>query len=138
MCNPALGPFVLGLALGPLAAALHLPGGEAWSAVGVIWIYYTQYLLYQRVNQLYKSAGMAEPLVVWWLVLPGFNLIIGLRQLHFLAAHFARERGETVPPPPPPPLTSPTPELLTRLRNENTSTEKSALLTGRVILVCAC
>ncbi|CAK0864539.1 unnamed protein product, partial [Prorocentrum cordatum] len=50
-----LGPFVLGLALGPLAALLGLPGGEAWSAVGFVWIYYTQYLLYARVNELYES-----------------------------------------------------------------------------------
>ncbi|CAK0864536.1 unnamed protein product, partial [Prorocentrum cordatum] len=57
-----LGPFVLGLALGPLAALLGLPGGEAWSAVGFVWIYYTQYLLYARVNELYESEGLAPPL----------------------------------------------------------------------------
>ncbi|CAK0864529.1 unnamed protein product, partial [Prorocentrum cordatum] len=89
-----LGPFVLGLALGPLAALLGLPGGEAWSAVGFVWIYYTQYLLYARVNELYESEGLAPPLHVWWLVFPGFNLIIGLRQVHFLSKFWATQRGE--------------------------------------------
>jgi hypothetical protein len=77
-----LGPFVLGCALGPLADALGAPGGAAWSAVGVIWIYYTQYLLYKRVNELYSVAGQEEPLTVWWLLFPGFNLIIGVRQVN--------------------------------------------------------
>ena len=60
-----LGPFVLGLALGPLAEALGAPGGITWSAVGVLWIYYTQYILYERVNELYAAAGKEEPLTVW-------------------------------------------------------------------------
>ncbi|CAK0864528.1 unnamed protein product, partial [Prorocentrum cordatum] len=92
-----LGPFVLGLALGPLAALLGLPGGEAWSAVGFVWIYYTQYLLYARVNELYESEGLAPPLHVWWLVFPGFNLIIGLRQVHFLSKFWATQRGSASP-----------------------------------------
>eukprot|EP00242_Pyramimonas_sp_CCMP2087_P016359 CAMPEP_0198198040 /NCGR_PEP_ID=MMETSP1445-20131203/1559_1 /TAXON_ID=36898 /ORGANISM="Pyramimonas sp., Strain CCMP2087" /LENGTH=235 /DNA_ID=CAMNT_0043867481 /DNA_START=362 /DNA_END=1069 /DNA_ORIENTATION=+ len=94
-----LGPFVLGCALGPLADALGAPGGAAWSAVGVVWIYYTQYLLYQRVNELYSAAGQEEPLTVWWLLFPGFNLIIGVRQVHFLAKYWAEARADLGEPP---------------------------------------
>ncbi|KAK3269622.1 hypothetical protein CYMTET_21946 [Cymbomonas tetramitiformis] len=94
-----MGAFVGGLALGPLAEALSVPGGAAWSAVGGLWIYYTQYLLYKRVNLLYSDKGAEEPLTVWWLVFPGFNLLIGLRQLHFLAKFWAEERGEELQDP---------------------------------------
>jgi len=94
-----LGPFVLGLALGPLAEAVHAPGGAAWLGVGVVWIYYTQYLLYKRVNELYSETGQEEPLTVWWLVFPGFNLVVGLRQLHFLAEFWACQRGQTLQDP---------------------------------------
>lgn len=94
-----MGAFVGGLALGPLAEALSVPGGAAWSAIGGMWIYYTQYLLYKRVNMLYSDKGAEEPLTVWWLVFPGFNLIIGLRQLHFLAKFWAEERGEDLQDP---------------------------------------
>lgn len=89
-----LGPFVFGLGLGPLAAFLGIPGGAAWSFLGVAWIYYTQYLLYKRVNELFEAKGLDAPLHVWWLIFPGFNLLIGLRQVHFLAKYWAIERGE--------------------------------------------
>jgi len=95
-----LGPFTLGLLLGPLCEQLGAPGGAAWSAVGVVWIYYTQYLLYKRVNTMYEYREMPPPLHVWWLLFPGFNLIIGLRQLHFLAAFWALERGDAPPADP--------------------------------------
>ena len=36
---------------------------------------------------------MKEPLVVWWLFVPGLNLIVGLRQIHFLSQFWAREQG---------------------------------------------
>jgi hypothetical protein len=91
-----LGPFTYGFLLGPLASFLHVPGGLNWSALGVIFIYYTQFLLYDRVNQLYRQEGLYEPpLQVWW-CLPiffPFNLIVGLRQVHFLAQYLYRKRG---------------------------------------------
>ncbi|KAL7573861.1 hypothetical protein ACA910_012430 [Epithemia clementina (nom. ined.)] len=92
-----LGPFVYFSVLGPLAVLLHIPGGLLWSNVGIIFIYYTQFLLYNRVNELYTDMGQEAPLSVWW-CLPiffPFDLIVGLRQVHFLSQyHYAtRLRG---------------------------------------------
>jgi hypothetical protein len=95
-----LGPFTYGMLLGPLAALLHLPGGLNWSTIGVAFIYYTQFLLYDRVNELYADEGWEKPLQVWW-CLPiffPFNLIVGLRQVHFLSQYFYRKRGIESPP----------------------------------------
>ena len=48
--------------MGPLAGLLHLPGGMQWSLVGIAFIYYTQFILYIRVNELYREEGKAPPL----------------------------------------------------------------------------
>jgi len=91
-----LGPFCYGLLLGPVAELFHLPGGVNWSALGIIFIYYTQFLLYDRVNALYEEEGLEQPLTVWW-CLPiffPFNLVVGLRQVHFLSQYFYRKRGD--------------------------------------------
>lgn len=101
-----LGPFCYGLALGPLAELLHIPGGILWSNAGILFIYYTQFLLYDRVNQLYRDEQNVEggstevPLSLWW-TLPiffPFNLIVGLRQVHFLSQYWYRQRGIDLPP----------------------------------------
>ena len=57
-----LGPFVYGCLLGPLAFIFHLPGGLQWTNLGIIFIYYTQFLLYDRVNELYREQGEEAPL----------------------------------------------------------------------------
>jgi hypothetical protein len=109
-----LGPFTYGILLGPIASMLHIPGGIHWSSLGVIFIYYTQFLLYDRVNTLYQEdEGLYNidsngeiiddelrekppaPLQVWW-CLPiffPFNLIVGLRQVHFLSQYCYKKRG---------------------------------------------
>lgn len=95
-----LGPFTYGLLLGPIAAILHLPGGIQWATLAIVYIYYTQFLLYDRVNELYKELGEEPPLTVWW-CLPiffPFNLIVGLRQVHFLSQYWYRQRGVKDPP----------------------------------------
>lgn len=95
-----LGPFTYGLILGSIAAILQLPGGINWATAGIVFIYYTQFLLYDRVNELYREEGLEEPLTVWWcwpFFFP-FNLIVGLRQVHFLSQYFYRQRGVEVPP----------------------------------------
>ena len=117
-----LGPFTYGILLGPMASLLHVPGGNYWSALGVIFIYYTQFLLYDRVNRLYQEdedytksfssesaldsndnpgSKPPAPLQVWW-CLPiffPFNLIVGLRQVHFLSQYCYKQRGVSMADP---------------------------------------
>jgi hypothetical protein len=92
----SLAPFLLGIAV-PQALRIFdpdVPGWFGWfSLLGIVWIYIVQFKLYKTVNQLYSQAQMKEPLVVWWLFVPGLNLIVGLRQIHFLSQFWAREQG---------------------------------------------
>ncbi|CAB9522537.1 expressed unknown protein [Seminavis robusta] len=95
-----LGPFSYGMLLGPMAALFHVPGGLHWSILGVAFIYYTQFLLYDRVNELFTDEGKEAPLNVWW-CLPiffPFNIIVGLRQVHFLSQYLYEKRGANPPP----------------------------------------
>jgi len=95
-----LGPFVYACLLGPVAFIFHLPGGLTWTYLGIAFIYYTQFLLYDRVNRLYREEGLEEPLPLWW-TLPiffPFDLIVGLRQVHFLSQYWYRKRGIDPPP----------------------------------------
>jgi len=98
----ALLPFLLGVTLPP-ALATWDPDVPSWFAwfflLGVVWIYVVQFRLYRTVNRLYRDAGMAEPLTVWWLFVPGLNLWVGLRQIHFLSEYWAMQRQETVNDP---------------------------------------
>jgi hypothetical protein len=91
----SLAPFLLGIAV-PQALRIFdpdVPGWFGWfSLLGIVWIYIVQFKLYKTVNQLYSQAQMKEPLVVWWLFVPGLNLIVGLRQIHFLSQFWAREQ----------------------------------------------
>jgi hypothetical protein len=64
--------------------------------LGIVWIYIVQFKLYRTVNQLYRQEGLKEPLVVWWMFIPGLNLIVGLRQIHFLAQYWARKQEKEV------------------------------------------
>ncbi len=95
-------PFVLGIAI-PLALAKFDPDVPSWfgwlAFSGVLWIYIVQFRLYREVNRLYVAEGLKPPLVCWWIVIPGLNLIVGLRQIHFLSEYWARRRGETIPDP---------------------------------------
>lgn len=97
-----LGPFVYGCLLGPIAYILHLPGGMNWTNLGIVFIYYTQFVLYDRVNQLYREEGLEEPLSLWW-TLPiffPFDLIVGLRQVHYLSQYWYRKRDMEAPTDP--------------------------------------
>ena len=44
-------------------------------------------------NELYRQEGMKEPLIVWWIFVPGLNLIVGLWQIHFLSQFWAMKQG---------------------------------------------
>lgn len=95
-------PFVLGVAVPQVLWRFDpdVPGEFGWvSLLGIAWIYIVQFRLYRTVNQLYRDAGMSEPLVVWWLFVPGLNLVVGLRQIHFLSQYWAKLRGVETPDP---------------------------------------
>lgn len=95
-------PFVLGIAV-PLALAKFDPDVPSWfgslAFSGVLWIYIVQYRLYQEINRLYTAEGLKAPLVSWWIIVPGLNLVVGLRQIHFLSEYWARRAGESVADP---------------------------------------
>ncbi|MEO0803119.1 MAG: hypothetical protein AAFY57_12685 [Cyanobacteria bacterium J06642_2] len=96
-----LTPFVLGVAAPQLAYFFSdAPGWVRWlSLIGVVWIYIVQYRLYRDVNRLYTDLGKPEPLTVWWLVVPGLNLVVGLRQIHFLSQFWALQSGRAARDP---------------------------------------
>lgn len=91
----ALGPFTAGI-LSPL----FLPTGgpaETGVALGVLWIMAVQYSLYGRINRVCEEKGLGTPLTPAWLVVPGFNLVVGLRSIHFLSlAWGARKEDDPV------------------------------------------
>ncbi|MBD1822149.1 hypothetical protein H6F51_06530 [Cyanobacteria bacterium FACHB-DQ100] len=95
-------PFVLGVAV-PQALTLFDPDAPGWfgwfSLLGIAWIYIVQFRLYHTVNELYERDGLKPPLVIWWIFVPGLNLIVGLRQIHFLSQYWAKLQGETVRDP---------------------------------------
>lgn len=95
-------PFVLGVAV-PQALRLFDPDVPDWfgwfSLLGVVWIYIVQFKLYRTINQLYCQAGLKAPLTVWWMFVPGLNLVVGLRQIHFLSEYWAKKREITVKDP---------------------------------------
>lgn len=100
--NLCLLPFVLGVTLPPLLAKFDpdVPPSFAWFfLLGIVWIYIVQFRLYRKVNQLYREEGLPEPLVVWWVFIPGLNLVVGLRQIHFLSEYWARKRELDHPDP---------------------------------------
>lgn len=97
-----LAPFVLGVVVPQLLRIFDpdVPGWFGWSSLlGIVWIYIVQFRLYRTVNALYINAGLKPPLVVWWLFIPGLNLIVGLRQIHFLSEFWAQQQGAEVRDP---------------------------------------
>lgn len=95
-------PFIVGLLLPQALRILDpdVPGWFGWfSLLGIIWIYIVQFRLYQDVNALFQQAGQKPPLVIWWLFVPGLNLVVGLRQIHFLSQYWASVMQETMPDP---------------------------------------
>ena len=95
-------PFVLGVVV-PQALWVFdpdVPGWFGWfSLLGVAWIYIVQFRLYKTVNELYRQEGLKAPLVVWWIFVPGLNLIVGFRQIHFLSEYWAMKQKITVKDP---------------------------------------
>jgi len=94
-------PFVWGLLLG---FALRLVGledaGNTSIEAGSLWILLGQINLYRRVNEACAAAppevSDGKPVLwEWWALLPPpIDVIVGVRQVHFLARAAAAERGE--------------------------------------------
>ena len=62
--------------------------------LGSSWVLVGQYGLYQRVNDLYVERGAEPPLHCWWCFLPPpLDVVVGLRQVHFLAKHASAVRN---------------------------------------------
>lgn len=95
-------PFVLGVAFPQALWVLDpdVPGWFGWfSLLGIVWIYIVQFRLYRTVNELYRREGLKEPLVVWWIFIPGLNLIVGFRQIHFLSEYWAMKQDLIIKDP---------------------------------------
>lgn len=95
-------PFVYGILIGFPMAFLHIPGGEQLIQAAGAWILLGQINLYKRVNELCTEddeikaeLGLAEPpLYEWWAVLPPpLDVVVGLRQVHFLSEYWRVKRG---------------------------------------------
>lgn len=92
-------PFVFLFLIG--TAAHFLPGLDFLSSpcieAGGVWILLGQINLYRRVNELtVEKFGGEPPLHSWWALLPPpLDVIVGLRQVHFLAKYWAAMREET-------------------------------------------
>ena len=93
-------PFVFLFLLGgatsllPVVNQLSAPCFEAGGA----WILLGQINLYRRVNELCRERFGEEPLHAWWAILPPpLDVVVGLRQVHYLAKYWADVRGETLP-----------------------------------------
>jgi len=79
----------------------HPGAADAFFEVASVWILATQVNLYVRVNELCKKAGMEPPVHAWWAILPPpIDVVVGLRQVHFLAQLKAKNRGVTPDPEP--------------------------------------
>jgi len=65
-----------------------------------LWILFGQVNLYRRVNELCyemkEELGLEEPpLYSWWALLPPpLDVVVGLRQVHFLSEYWRVKRGE--------------------------------------------
>ena len=95
-------PFVFGVLIGFPMSFLHIPGGELIVQSAGVWILLGQVNLYKRVNELcmeneYMKAelGITEPpLYEWWALLPPpLDVVVGLRQVHFLSEFWRVKRG---------------------------------------------
>lgn len=98
-------PFVFAVIIGFPLSLLHVPGGEAILQAAGLWILLGQVNLYRRVNELCTSEmgdknipGLEKnepPLHSWWALLPPpLDVVVGLRQVHFLSEYWRIQRDE--------------------------------------------
>ena len=95
-------PFVYGVIIGFPLSVLHIPGGETIINAAALWILASQVNLYRRVNELTAEVkdelgleGDGMMLYEWWALLPPpLDVVVGLRQVHFLSEYWRVKRGE--------------------------------------------
>jgi len=94
-------PFVFGVIVGFPLTLLHIPVGETILQAASVWILAGQVNLYRRVNELCDEAkeemGLVDSSVLWewWALLPPpLDVVVGLRQVHFLSEYWRIKRGE--------------------------------------------
>lgn len=89
-------PFIFGVLFPQILWRLD-PDVDPWfgwfSILGLGWIYYAQFRLYRTVNQMYRDEGWHEPLTIWWMLIPGINILVGFRQIHYLSEYWAKKQG---------------------------------------------
>jgi hypothetical protein len=97
-------PFVYGVIIGFPVSFLPISGSDLILQAAAFWILLGQVNLYRRVNELcmedpdnelaQKLNGEA-PLYAWWALLPPpLDVVVGLRQVHFLSEYWRLQRGE--------------------------------------------
>lgn len=93
-------PFIYGVIVGFPLSVLHVPGGEAILQAAGAWILLGQVNLYRRVNEICEERkddlGLTDPpLHTWWALLPPpLDVVVGLRQVHFLSEYWRVVRNE--------------------------------------------
>jgi hypothetical protein len=97
-------PFVYGVLVGFPLSFLPFPGSDLVLESAALWILLGQVNLYRRVNELCMEDPESElaqkldgeaPLHAWWALLPPpLDVVVGLRQVHFLAEYWRIRRGE--------------------------------------------
>ena len=94
-------PFVFGVIVGFPLTLLHIPAGETILQAASVWILAGQVNLYRRVNELCDESkeemGLVDGPVLWewWALLPPpLDVVVGLRQVHFLSEYWRIKRGE--------------------------------------------
>mmetsp|Transcript_20765 Transcript_20765/g.26817 ORF Transcript_20765/g.26817 Transcript_20765/m.26817 type:complete len:314 (+) Transcript_20765:55-996(+) len=92
-------PFVFGILIGFPLQVLHL-GGDKIIDAAAFWILAGQVNLYRRVNELCEeekdALSLSEPpLHAWWALLPPpLDVVVGLRQVHFLSEFWRIKRDD--------------------------------------------
>jgi hypothetical protein len=112
-------PFVYAVIVGFPLTLLNVPGGESILQLAGFWILAGQVNLYRRVNELCfedeairkellsgltlpggdqgsnEDAEVEPPLHAWWALLPPpLDVVVGLRQVHFLSEYWRIVRGD--------------------------------------------
>lgn len=90
-------PFVYGVIIGFALKLLDIEVGDTIVEAAALWILLGQVNLYRRVNELCSELEEIgeEPLYSWWALLPPpLDVVVGLRQVHFLSEFWRITRNE--------------------------------------------